>query len=305
MNFDPNSKPSPAVVIELCGGLGNQMFQYAAARALSIRLDADLFLDTSFYDKGRHRDFELHQFPIRAHFDPAKSSGQRSLRRIGHWFQSVFLPAPAIYHEPHYHFDPAFDEIFEPLRLQGYFQSPRYFDRYADAIRSELTPPVAADPESQRLAQALDAENSITIHVRRSDYVTSPKNRKKFYECSPTYYALALEFLPKDGPIVVLSDDIDWVKAHFSHDSRWLFAGQSGHRSGIADLWLMTRAKHHVIANSSFSWWGAWLANRPGGITIAPKHWFRDPNCNTHDQLPKNWIAIADLQTTSALSHVA
>lgn len=277
------------LIMEVTGGLGNQLFQYAAARSLALSQGADLLLDTSFYDRGRHRTFELDRFPIRADIVGQKPQA-RWLRPLKTLSNKLFRLDQPSYHEPHFTFDPGFVQLTAPQRLTGYFQSPRYFESHVEQVHAELTPPAPQDAESQRLAEILQQPNSISLHVRRGDYVNNPKASATYHECSPDYYTRALQRLP-EGAIVVFSDDPAWVQTQLNVGRPLHIASADLARSAIADLWLMTQAQHHIIANSTFSWWGAWLSSRPG-TTIAPKNWFRSSEYSTCDLLPEHWIQV-------------
>ena len=278
------------VTVAINGGLGNQMFQYAAARALAERCAAGLVLDLAFYNDPRHRRFELDAFPI-AISGVTGDGDNRLARRLSHWIGRK--PDGPVYREPHFHYDPAFETLSAPIRLEGYFPSPRYFARHEAVIRHDLAPPVAVDPESQRLAPLIGAEDATTLHVRRGDYVSRPKINRLMGTCSMAYYEAALARIPAGATVFVFSDDIAWARGHLPQTRPMVFVGEQGPRPGLADLWLMTLARHHIIANSSFSWWGAWLAGRQDGETIAPAKWFAHSAHDDKDLFPPTWTRLS------------
>ena len=278
-----------SVTVAIRGGLGNQMFQYAAARALAARCDAGLVLDLSFYNDRRHRRFELDAFPI----EIAGVTGEGSNgigRRLSRWIGGE--RGGAVYREPHFHYDPAFEALTTPVRLEGYFPSPRYFAGYEAIIRHDLAPPAAEDAESRRLAPLIGGDDTTSLHVRRGDYVSRPKINRLMGTCSTAYYEAALARTPENGTVFVFSDDIAWARANLPQTRPMTFVGEEAPRSGLADLWLMTLARHHIIANSSFSWWGAWLAQRQDGVTIAPTPWFASSAHAEKDLLPAHWTRL-------------
>jgi len=283
------------VSIRISGGLGNQMFQYAAARSLAIRLEAPLTLDLSFYDRARHRGYGLDAFPLAPHTETGRSTAGR-IARLGHRLnqvtQRLLGQAAPVYHEPHFHHDPAFEQLRAPVHLVGHFQSQRYFQACAPAIRQELAPPAATDALSREVAAAMSGVDACALHVRRGDYVSNPKNLALFATCGPAYYAAALARLPEGCTVYVFSDDMAWARAKLPRQHATVFVDDGQPRSGLADLWLMTRARHHVLANSSLSWWGAWLAASDKGITIAPAHWFVDPSHDDRDLVPEAWLRL-------------
>ncbi len=282
-----SSHPAPGITVELSGGLGNQLFQYATARSLAINKGVDLTLDISFYDVRRHRSFDLGQLPVHCGIGTTADTPRwlQKARRLG---RKMLRIDPPEYREPHFHFDPHLFDVSTPIRLRGYFQSPKYFEEHAQTIRAELQPPAPKDEESQKLSQLIEGTEAVSLHVRRGDYVTNAKARQTFHQCSVEYYSRAMKHF--DGPFVVISDDIQWAMQNLPRTQDLVFTGQQQPRSTLADLWLMTQTKHHIIANSTFSWWGAWLSSHRDGRTVAPRNWFLTSEYSTKDLLPAKWL---------------
>lgn len=274
------------VTLQVSGGLGNQLFQYAAARAVAIRCDAELVLDLSFYHGGRHRSFELNQFPIQA---KSRTLPKGKLRATFTRLLSS-LVRERQYREKAFHYSPEIEQIDAPTVLIGYFQSHKYFAGHENHIRTELEPPELEGNDNRRLAEAISSQKSTILHVRRGDYVTNPKAKKTFAECTIDYYRRALDHLPTDSPVFVFSDDIPWAKQNLNLADSSVFVGDGKPRSGIADLKLMSLGYHHIIANSTFSWWGAWLAGPSKGLTIAPARWFTNEDVIDSDLCPHHWV---------------
>lgn len=283
------------VSVRISGGLGNQMFQYAAARSLALKLGESLTLDLSFYDRARHRGYGLDAFPLAPHAETGRSHAGR-MARVGHALGRTMTrllgQSTPEYREPHFHHDPGFEQLHAPIHLVGHFQSERYFRHCAPTIRDELAPPAASDALSRQIGAAMLLGESCALHVRRGDYVSNPKNRALFAACEPAYYAAALARLPAGRTVYVFSDDMPWARAHLPQNGALVFVDDGQPRSGLADLWLMSRARHHVIANSSLSWWGAWLAGPDKGITVAPARWFVDPAFDDRDLVPEAWLRL-------------
>jgi hypothetical protein len=282
-----------SVTIRLSGGLGNQLFQYSAARSLAARNNCRLILDTVFFDSRRHRRYELHHFPV-----TAEMTGSPEQPRWRKWLASLSTfpagrPSGPVYSEPHMHFDSAWKTLSAPVTLKGYFQSHKYFEEHDQLIRTELSPSRADDAESRRIEELLADSESVSVHIRRGDYVSNPSARKIYCECTREYYLKALARIPGAGPIVFFSDDIAWARSNISVPHReCIWAGEHAPRSGVSDLWLMSKARHHIIANSTFSWWGAWLSEREDGLTIAPAAWFRDSSICCDDLIPDEWVRL-------------
>ena len=228
------------------GRLGNQMFQYAAVRALGLELDVPI------YFPKEHQINEIFQLT-----EMENPSGQ------------------------FYHYsEPSFNYIKIPLTLNnliihGYFQSEKYFYDYKDIIRKDFT---FRDETAN-----INYQDSISLHVRRGDYVS-----KSDYHplCTMEYYEEALALMPNEE-VVVFSDDIPWCKEKYKGE-RFVF---SEGRTNAQDLEYMSKCKHHIIANSSFSWWGAWLGTQEG-VTVAPKKWLGNIQENTKDVVPEDWIVL-------------
>jgi hypothetical protein len=287
MSVEANALPTCLLIVS--GGLGNQLFQYAAGRSLASTTNARLVLDISFYDKGRHRTFELDQFPIQADVQH-RSSGMTWMSRGKQLLRSI-VRREQIYNEPHFQFDPNFENVRPPVTLTGYFQTYRYFEKFEPQIRKELRVPDPADPETIQLNQKLSGQNHAVLHIRRGDYVSSTKASRIYAQCTLDYYQAAMERLPVSSPVLVLSDDLPWAMENLPAVRPLVFPEGKVDRPGLADLWLMAQAQHHIIANSSFSWWGAWLAGK-GGLKIAPRKWFHDSAVDDRDLIPGDWIRI-------------
>jgi hypothetical protein len=285
------------VGIRLSGGLGNQMFQYAAARALALRCAANLVLDASFFDAGRHRRFDLQALPLAPHrlLPAVRGPAARSRAAIARAWRKVVGPPIPEYREVHFHFDPAWEGLRAPLRLRGHFQSARYFVGRSALLRQELMPAPPQDAHSLALAQTLRRSPCAALHVRRGDYL-SAKNAAIYAQLDAAYYTAAMQRLPADTQVLVFSDDIGWCQQALkapAHLPRLEFVGAEGQpRTALADLHLMALARHHVIANSSLSWWGAWLGQQghaEAGIVVAPARWFVDAAVDTSDLVPPAW----------------
>lgn len=287
----------------LSGGLGNQMFQFAAAKALSQRLNTQLRLDLYALTKkttGTKREFELDIFNI----DAKTSSSWRNkflvkahpwvnknkefvLNNFGH-----FIDGSAIVYMP----------IFEQLRgnitLYGYFQNPRYFKGYEDVIEKCFTFKHTLDNKNLSLSQRISMSNSVSIHIRRGDYITNEHAKNNFTTCSLGYYQKAIEYISEHTStpkFYIFSDDMDWVKKNLKlADNLVEYIDWNKGKESYKDMQLMSLCRHNIIANSSFSWWAAWLNANKDKCVIAPSQWFNEEerNKDLHDFYPSDWIKI-------------
>lgn len=275
------------VDVVLKGGLGNQMFQYAAGKALALRLGAELHLDTGRLatkqpSKCRHseagkpvkREYELGGFRI----EPIADSG-----------------APAggstrVFEEKGFYYHPEFDELKGDVRLVGFWQSYKYFEPYRHEIAGAFSFPRLASWFSRDLLASILEKDSILLHVRRGDYTS--KQRRNFHGLLPVdYYNEAVSRLGQlvsQPHLFLFSDEIEWCKRRFRYDLPITFVDSNSPTSGVDDMHLMSACKHFVIANSSFSWWAAWLSPSPEKCIYAPRRWFA--RIDAQDLVPKSWI---------------
>jgi glycosyl transferase family 11 len=293
------------VVARLIGGLGNQMFQYAAGRALALRHGAELKLDVSGFDAYKRRRYELGTLSINATVatdrdlaifgadaKPRWPLVDRVRRRVRMPGKVRALP---VYREPHFHFDPAIATLRPPVYLDGYWQSERYFSDYAATLRRELVAGVPFDPENATVAARIDAVTAVSLHVRRGDYVDDPKTSRYHGTCSLDYYRRAVEHIAArvgSPHLFVFSDDAQWTRANLHVDVPTTFVDANPADRGFRDMQLMSRCRHHVVANSSFSWWGAWLGPSTDKIVVAPKRWFNAGGADTRDLIPATWVRL-------------
>lgn len=276
------------IVTRLIGGLGNQMFQYAAGRALAFRLDAELRLDISGFDAYRLHEFSLERLAIQAPVaSPNELAAMKRWGVFGRRWRSV------VREEHLTRFNPRLLQSPDGTYLDGYWQSERYFESVAPSIREEFR---ARFPLSEASAGALAsiraAECSVSVHVRRGDYVTNPDAARVHGALDVDYYRRAMRELRGElgSPrFFVFSDEKQWAAAAFDSDPDVEIVAVNDSSRNQEDLELMTACRHHVIANSSFSWWGAWLNPLPGKIVIAPQRWFVDPTVDSSDVVPPDW----------------
>jgi hypothetical protein len=295
------------IVTRLTGGLGNQMFQYAAGRALALRLGVPLKLDISWFAEmstDTPREYMLHAFPIAA--AEARHEEIESVAYCKRPFLSKVLRRPkqrsAYYiREPSFSYWPGFTALAAPAYLAGYWQQEQYFSDIADVIRRDFAFPPFNSPEAAELAAEIaSSPDAVCVHIRRGDYVTSPVTSQYHGVCAPAYYEKALQMLAaKLGSalrLFLFTDEPVWVREHF--DTRGYPATvidfPEHQDKPWHDMHLMSLGAHHVIANSSFSWWGAWLADGTdrGGITIAPERWFALEDKQHDTPVPSRWITI-------------
>lgn len=283
------------------GGLGNQMFQYAAGRAVAYRNNALLKLDISALNQDPLRSYKLHHFNIKAsiatHDEVLSFTREKLYNRILHRLEGKLLPffKRPVFKERFFHFDPSVLKLRSNIYMVGYWQSEKYFKDIGYIIREEFTLKDPPSSKSDRLSKLITKTNSVCLHVRRGDYVSNPTTYQYHGVCSRNYYESAVETLcqlVRNPHFFVFSDDIEWVKQNLRLNHSVTYIDHNGEEKDYEDLWLMSLCKHNIIANSSFSWWGAWLNSNSKKIVIAPKQWFKDKSIDTKDLIPNNWIKM-------------
>lgn len=294
------------IIVKLMGGLGNQMFQYAAARAQALDRKTWVYLDPSFLyedSKGQwtQREYALSPFNIQYKFE--RSGRVKFLRALNNnrfWRKLSgskywFLPYKNFV-EQSGDFDKQLKNYPSNTYLQGYFQSEKYFLHHASQIRQDFS---FIDPPSEVNAEWLvriRQENSVSVHVRRGDYVSLASANAFHGTLSLDYYAksaqLLRERLSGDLSFFVFSDDPEWVKSNLVLPGNTTYVDWNGEGAAHEDLRLMSNCRHNIIANSSFSWWGAWLGENADKLVVAPKQWFTNGNPVSEDLIPRSWIKV-------------
>ncbi|MBK5720418.1 alpha-1,2-fucosyltransferase [Dysgonomonas sp. Marseille-P4677] len=290
------------VSILLSGGLGNQMFQYAAAKALAKRLDSSLNIDLynlTKKTKATVRSYELDIFDINA---PIKSTIKGKLfikmRPFIQKHRSFFQHLGLLTDTYALQYEPIIETIKGNVTMSGYFQSERYFQDIKSDIFKDFTFKNPLGERNLEVAEQIAQSESIAIHIRRGDYITDKGASLNFVTCGKEYYQKAIAYIARkiQNPIFyVFSEDMDWVRKNLNFESyQVLFIDWNRDKESYLDMQLMSRCKHNIIANSSFSWWAAWLNRNSQKIVIAPEKWFQEDfkNLFLDDFYPNGWVKI-------------
>lgn len=278
------------LIVNINGQLGNQMFQYALGRHLQLQGKKVLYY-TGYFKRYPEHDFALPRiFGLNL---PEATTNQvlacredrhrlidRARRKVFGRHERVFaeIGTSSLAYKP---------EVFDFKRglVDGYWQSEKYFLRVTDVIRKDFTFPEVS-VRNKALAKEMSETLSVSIHVRRGDYLGGfPVMDERYYEPAMTYFTEKYG----DAYFYVFSNDITWCREHLKADKMTYIDWNTGKESPY-DMWLMTQCKHNIIANSSFSWWGAWLNCNKGKEVIAPSTWFYTEE--TPDVYCKDWIVV-------------
>lgn len=283
-------------IIWCSGGLGNQMFQYAFYRRLQLD-GKSVTLDISgFNDYGLHNGFELDKiFPVKINLADEvrvnnikqKISHLSLLKKI--WWK-VFTNFRPVIVQKNFGYSSRLSNLQGLKYLEGYWQSEKYFGTHSDTIRNDFKFPLL-DIKNKDYADKISQVEAVSIHIRMGDYVNHPLHGGI---CTLEYYKKALSLIEEkvESPLFfIFSNDIEWCQNNLKLDKAIYVTGNEG-KNSFRDMQLMSMCKHNIIANSSFSWWGAWLNNNPDKVVVAPSKWFNDKTINTKDLLPDSWIQI-------------
>lgn len=283
------------------GGLGNQMFQYAIGKRLALLRNTELKVDVSFLNdkKLNHtmRKYELNIFSsniqianeaeVEKFYSVQKSKIMRGLKKLFPFLYTYHI-VPEKQHEY------SEDILNSPKNslLIGYWQTEKYFKSIGNNIREDFKFKESLSGLNEELAKRIISSQSVSVHIRRGDYVLDKETREFHGLCTPEYYYSGIDFIKEKFPdinLFVFSDEMDWVKENMKFNVPVTYVENNSGNYSYIDMQLMSLCKHNIIANSSFSWWGAWLNNNPKKMVVAPAKWFLNSTVNTNDVIPETW----------------
>ena len=263
------------IIIEMCGGLGNQMFQYALYTKLKM-LGKEVKLDlTSFKSRHALRKFELDIFNV--DYDIATGRDIRKYKKTGLLSRlSCTKNDENIYKE---NLDEGFQPVvfsFDDKYLQGYWQCEKYFEDIKDVLLKKFTCPRYDEKKFNEILLQVTKTESVSLHIRRGDYLWEQNAKVYGNICTLNYYKNAISYMRREinnAVFFLFTNDIEWVKDNIYEEGMTIVDCNTKERDYL-DMFLMSQCKHNIIANSSFSWWGAWLNTNADKKVIAPKRWF-------------------------------
>jgi hypothetical protein len=293
------------LIVKIVGGLGNQMFQYAMAKSLSLGRESQLRVDTSTFKNRKYINPEGYLLKKIFNVPDNEASISDYIKVLG--IGSITLPLikrnkiltftkkHVINENKAFHFEDKLILKNKPVSsyILGYWQSELYFQRHASEIRKLFQfQESVLSLDTKNLLKKIKSCNAISLHVRRGDYISNPSYRKIYNHCNIEYYKRAKKIVStslENIKYFIFTDDISWVRAQPEFVDCIIATNQD--TGSWNDLYLMSQCKHHIISNSSFSWWGAWLNDGDKKIVVSPNQWFKDGTV-TKDLLPKSWITI-------------
>jgi hypothetical protein len=299
------------IIVKLIGGLGNQLFQYAAGRQLAELNSTILKLDISGFEEYKLHRYALHSFEIWQHiatieeieaFKKVQTKSTALISKIGKRLNYSINPTLDFYrnvkviNESNLMFNSDVLELKGNIYMNGYWQSERYFSDIRNILLKEFTIKHKQDFTNLELSKQICNTESVSLHIRRGDYISSQLTNQIHGVCSMEYYQKAINEIVKkisNCHFYIFSDDHHWVRENFRLDYPMTMVDNNT-TTNYEDIRLMSQCRHNIIANSSFSWWGAWLNTNSEKIVIAPKKWFADDvkNKETKYLVPETWIRI-------------
>jgi len=295
------------IIVRLNGGLGNQLFQYAAGKALAIKNNDVLKIDVTGYDQAANqkqifRNLDIADFLISA--PQASINEVLSLKYpLGPISKISKIINQKLFSRYYVDWHPELLQKKGGIYLDGYFQTEKYFVEHKEAIFKEFTlQPGLAQEIQSNIAEIEAKKTSISLHIRRGDYADDPKTSKLHLVCDISYYERAISYMLERFPglhLFVFSDDPDWVREYVPISVPLTFVSTGkGDRNRFRpsqELVLMSKCQHHILSNSSFSWWGAYLNSSSGKVVLAPNVWNRGSSPQP-SILPMDWIAFPVLR---------
>jgi len=292
------------IIMKLKGGLGNQMFQYAFGRALSLDSGKILVLDNSRFSGPRLNEtpwpFALDDFQIKAQIglSPLENTllkASQKRRGLKKKIARILFPVTNIVESGFAYQGTALNVVQKSnYSFDGYWQSAKYFEHRRTSLLEDMQLKHALSARSIALLEQIkQSPSSVALHIRRGDYISNASANAVHGTCSIDYYLSAMDHLESKAVqlvFFVFSDDIEWAKANLGSKHKIVFADNGKNVPACEDMYLISACQHQIIANSSFSWWGAWLNANPDKVVIAPQKWFQTGDMDTRDLIPSSWL---------------
>ncbi len=267
------------IIARICGGLGNQLFKYAVARNLAEIHKTELKIDLSSYETYDSHKYSLWAFNIKENI-----AHKEEILESNH------------FKEKHFHFDPNVLNLSNGTYLYGYWQCEKYFVDIKAIIQLECSVKAPQTDKDKLLSEQMALCESVGLHIRRKDYLPNTYADQVQDCCSLDYYYQCIASLSQvvhDPHFFIFSDDIQWARDNLQLTYPTTYVDHNDADKNYEDLRLMSLCKHNIIANSSFSWWGAWLNVNPDKKVFAPKKWFNNnARANSKDIIPSAWTKI-------------
>ena len=293
------------IIVRLIGGLGNQFFQYSLGRHLCEIHKTELKIDILGFESYKLHKYSLWPFNIQENFaspeEVAALGGQkggiaeRVVKEVLRKLELVKPPPTYIREKKLFHFDADILNLPDGVYLHGSWQNEKYFADIAEILHREFTVKTSPAGRDSELAEQMASSESVSISIRRADYVTDRHTNQILGTCDLDYYSRCVEHITqtvKNPHFFIFGDDPQWARDNLKLPYPTTFVDHNAADKNYEDLRLLSQCKHNIIANSSFSWWGAWLNQNPDKTVLAPKRWLKSDDYDPKDLVPDNWIKV-------------
>jgi hypothetical protein len=288
------------IIVKLQGGLGNQLFQYSLGKSLELSENRKVYFDVSSFNHSPNltsREFVLEKLGLKVDLLPKNVASiitfiNRLLFKLNITFKSNFFSIS--YCENSFQYIPIVVKN-KLIIFDGYWQSPMYFESISNDLTKLFYSIDRISNSGQNLISNLKSKSTVAIHIRRGDYISNTETYDFHGICDLDYYYSAIDFIESKNNIdtyIIFTDDIEWVQNNFSIGNRIFIYGCNYAENDIDEFLMMASVSHNIIANSTFSWWSAFINPNPEKIVIAPKKWFSDLSINVEDLFPTNWVRL-------------
>ncbi|HSA06012.1 MAG TPA: alpha-1,2-fucosyltransferase [Candidatus Gastranaerophilales bacterium] len=291
------------IIVNILGGIGNQMFQYALGKHLATKHNTQVKLDLTGFEEYKLHKYRLNVLNLEENVASLEEIEAIKYKKLNFISKAIYKikgkkntkPSKSYILEKQFPFDPEILTLPDNVYLEGYWQTEKYFKEISQVIKKDFGIKNELCGKNKEFAEQINDSNSISLHIRRGDYVKDAKTKAAHYVDLDEYYKNAINLIKErvsNPHFYIFSDDPEWAKANYAGDSACSIVDFNSADNGYEDLRLMSLCKHNITANSSFSWWGAWLNNNPDKIVIAPQKWFNDPQKDPKDLQPDGWIKL-------------
>lgn len=289
------------VIVKIMGGLGNQLFQYAFGKYLEIHTQDQVKYDVNVHIKNKNftqRDLDIDYFKVQLPFCATSEKKTYVFFKNEGFFRRIERKLAQKFPYLHRHYKVQKNAHSNEFMLEsdsyyeGYWQYSEYLDEVREGILQEIKPNALFYEKHASVLRKMQESNSVAIHIRRGDYISIKVNADLFEVCDMEYYAAAMQLIESrisNPRYFVFTQDTEWAQENFKGNDYEFIQGNSA----IDDMLLISFCKNQIIANSTFSWWGAWLNQQENKVVVAPKKWYKGlRNKQTHALFPNTWIRL-------------
>ncbi len=280
------------IITKILGGLGNQMFQYALGKYLAQKHDTELKLDVTNFNNYKLHNYDLSKLNIQNNIALIHEIEKLKSKKF---FNFIKIKKQSHINEKTFTFDESILDLPDNIYLEGYWQSEKYFKSLREILLQEFSPKDKITCKNEKYLSKISSVNSVSLHVRRGDYISNPTANSVHGTCNLDYYSKSIDYIVskiEKPEFYIFSDDHQWVKENLKYNHPMTFVNWNTKETALWDMFLMSKCKHNIIANSTFSWWGAWLNDNNDKIVIAPKKWFNSSDMSGKDLVPTEWIGL-------------